>query len=157
MESGEIWEFLSVDEDSALAKLASPRTSSLPNIESRIQALLEKFEGGGLALTVEELCPGGLDATDGILIAQAFEKASATFIIASGGTADFPALKYRRSTQTLKDSNHAWLSSACWLINRVNIPVLAQGYFQDTPELRNQAKACGLSGLVLLPRLLSVM
>ena len=120
----------------------------LKNIEARIEALLRYFKNGGIALTVEELCPGGLDPTDGILIAQAFEKAGAQFIIASGGTADFPALKNRRLTKTQKDSNHAWLSSACWLIGRVNIPILAQGHFEDSEEIRHRAKVCGLSGLV---------
>jgi hypothetical protein len=151
LDSGEIWPFLSVDEDGPLAKLASPRTSPLPDIGARIAALLEKFTPGqGLALTVEELCPGGLDPTDGILMAQAFEKAGAKFIIASGGTADFPALKNRRSTKTQKDSNHAWLASACWLIGKVKIPVLAQGYFEMSEDLVYQAKVCGLSGLVRL-------
>ena len=143
--------FLSVDEDGPLAKLASPRTSKLPDLDSRIIALLKEFEPGqGVALTVEELCPGGLDPTDGILIAQAFEKAGAAFIIASGGTADFPALKVRKSTKTQKEPNHAWLSSACWLIGRVSIPVYAQGYFEAEfePELIRRAKVCGLSGLV---------
>lgn len=143
--------FLSVDEDGPLAKLVSPRTSPLPNINLKIAALLEKFTSGqGLALTVEELCPGGLDPTDGILIAQAFEKAGAKFIIASGGTADFPVLKNRRSTQTQKDANHAWLASACWLVGKVNIPVLAQGNFEISEDLIHQAKVCGLSGLVRL-------
>ncbi|MEI6805058.1 MAG: hypothetical protein WCK49_00955 [Myxococcaceae bacterium] len=141
--------FLSVDEDGELAKLASPRTSSLPDLDSRIVALLKHFKPGqGVALTVEELCPGGLDPTDGIAIAQAFEKAGAEFIIASGGTSDFPALKNRRSTQTKKDENHAWLSSACWLIGRVKIPVFAQGSFEETEELVHRTKVCGLSGLV---------
>lgn len=143
--------FLPVDEDGILAKLASPRTSNLPDLETRITALLEYFKPGqGVALTVEELCPGGLDPTDGILIAQAFEKAGAQFIIASGGTADFPVLKYRRDTQIQKTPNHAWLSSACWLMGRVKIPVFAQGYFEESEELLHQAKACGLSGLVRL-------
>ncbi len=141
--------FLSVDEDGPLAKLASPRTSPLPDIQSRIAALLQHFEAGlGVALTVEELCPGGLDPTDGILIAQAFEKAGAQFIIASGGTADFPVLKNRRSTKTQKNSNHAWLASACWLIGRVKIPVFAQGTFEESADIIHQAKVCGLSGLV---------
>lgn len=143
------WPFLSVDEDGPLAKLASPRTSTLPNIEARIEALLKNFKPElGVALTVEELCPGGLDPTDGILIAQAFEQAGAKFIIASGGTADFPALKNRRSTQMQKDSNYAWLSSACWLVGKVNIPVFAQGSFENTEEIKHRAKVCGLSGLV---------
>ncbi|MES2504646.1 MAG: hypothetical protein V4534_07200 [Myxococcota bacterium] len=145
--------FLSIDEDGPLAKMASPRTSDLPDVDSRIEALLEAWEPGrtrGIALTVEELCPGGLDPTDGILIAQAFEKAGAAFIIVSAGTADFPVLKYRRSTQTQKQPNHAWLASACWLVGKVSIPVYAQGYFSSEmePDLIHQAKVCGLSGLV---------
>ena len=89
-----------------------------------------------------------MDSTDGILIAQAFEKAGAQFIVASGGTRDFPALKQRRLTKTQKDSNYAWLSSACWLVGRVNIPILAQGYFENSEEIRHRAKVSGLSGLV---------
>lgn len=144
--------FLSVDEDGELAKIASPRTSPYPDLNSRIDALLANFKPGqGVALTVEELCPGGLDPTDGIAIAKAFEKAGAKFIIASGGTKDFPALKYRRTTQTSKAENYPWLASAYWLIGRVNIPVYAAGPFElpASAELIQEAKACGFAGLLM--------
>jgi hypothetical protein len=145
--------FLSVDEDGELAKIASPRTSPYPDFQSRVDALLVHLKPGqGVALTVEELCPGGLDPTDGIAIAQAFEKAGAKFIIASGGTKDFPALKYRRTTQTSKAENYPWLASAHWLIGRVNIPVYAAGPFElpAPEELIQEAKTCGFAGLVAL-------
>lgn len=144
--------FLSIDEDGPLAKLASPRTSTLPNLQSRIETLLTHFHHPGIALTIEELCPGGLDASDGILIAQAFERAGAQFIIASGGTQDFPALKYRRSTRVLKENNHAWMSSAAWLLGRVKIPVIAQGFFDNIEETAHRAKVCGFSALLRLQK-----
>jgi hypothetical protein len=145
--------FLVVDEDGELAKIASPRTSPYPDLQSRINALMSHLKPEqGVALTVEELCPGGLDPTDGIAIAQAFEKAGAKFMIASGGTRDFPALKYRRTTQTTKAENYAWLASAHWLIGRVSIPVYAAGPFElpAPTELIQEAKACGFAGLVAI-------
>lgn len=145
--------FLVLDEDGPLARLLSPRTSELPTVEARIAAALKEFKTGmGIALTVEELCPGGLDPADGILIAQAFEQAGARFVIASGGTADFPVLKFRRETHIQKSGTYPWLASACWLIGRVQIPVYAQGYFDldSEPEIVHRAKGCGLSGLIRL-------
>ncbi|MBH1988595.1 MAG: hypothetical protein I8H75_03845 [Myxococcaceae bacterium] len=145
--------FLELDEGGELAQIFSPRTSCFQTLDERLHFAMRSFKMGmGIALCVEELCPGGLDPTDGIRIAQAFERAGARFVIASGGTSDFLALKDRRMTRIQKDPNHAWLASACWLIGRVAVPVYAQGYFDEEPDpsLMDQAKVSGLSGLVRL-------
>ncbi len=144
--------FLAIDEDNTLIRLASPRTSSLPNLKSRIRTLIKHLKpGSGVALTIEELCPGGLDLTDGLLIAKAFEKSGAKFIIISSGTIDFPSLKNRKMTKlSIKKMNYIWLASACFLVGRIFIPIYAQGNF-DLPikrSLLRRAKACGLSGLI---------
>lgn len=146
--------FLSVDEDGPLIKIASPRTSMLPDLKSRIEVLIKYLKPeNGVALTVEELCPGGLDLTDGLLIAKAFEKSGAKFVIASSGTIDFPSLKNRKATKLLnKKANYIWLTSACFLVKQISIPIFAQGSFDFPVEdsLIREAKFNGLSGLVCI-------
>lgn len=124
-------------------------------------ALREHIPQVGVALCVEELCPGGLDPTEGIAIAQAFEFAGASFVVASGGTADFPALKWRRPTQKkdqaethFADENEIWLASATWLAGRLSIPVFAQGPVQSHQKVRMLAQQCGLTGFVSAPALI---
>ena len=116
---------LAVDEDNQAISLLSPRNKD-ENLRSILRQqildcvslLSQEFECW-VALTVEELCPGGLDPALGIKLAQEFVNCGAAGIIASGGTRDFPPLKFRRETKrkdTLEletsDWPETWLSSA---------------------------------------------
>ncbi len=147
------------DDDSSWQQALSPRYHSHKTVQERLvpflQHLAEISEAHGqfvVALTVEELCPGGLDPTDGIIIAQACEAAGASAIIASGGTADFPALKWRRPTQRkatdeILPTNEPWLASAAWLLGRVSIPVYAKGHAHDQVKAAAIAQQMGFAGV----------
>lgn len=153
---------LCVDEDSEAIRALSPRFVSdqerhekCEQIAERIQTLASHFEVW-VGLTVEELCPGGLDPSDGIALAQGFEKAGAKAIVASSGTRDFMPLKNRRETQQ-KNSPDAlkaaqwpepWLSTALWLVGRVQVPVYAQGPVAKPAMSLAFAKAHGLAGVI---------
>lgn len=146
------------DEDGEWHKQLSPRFHS-GNITERsasFSALLDDLNAQhipfAVALTVEELCPGGLDPTDGIWLAQLCETKGAVAIIASGGTQDFPALKYRRPTQ-IKDTNaffshnEPWLSSALWLVGKVQIPIIAKGTPCKNEEAQVIAQRLGITAI----------
>jgi len=150
---------LRADDDGPLQQMMSPRTNPML-LEQRIEMIMDELQIGiGVALTVEELCPGGMDATDGIAFAKAFEEAGASFLIASGGTNDFPALKHRRRTQikderpdVLLESPEPWLASAAWLVPHVKIPVFAQGEPDNLDNALRLAEQLGLKGIVTYDR-----
>lgn len=152
-------DFLCVDNDGPLQQMMSSRTNPGVSFDERLDSLEQIFKEElsrtpnlGVALVVEELCPGGLDATDGIAIAKRMEQAGAAFIIASGGTKDFPALKWRRETRLRYDAGYvseSWMASPLWLMGQVKIPVFAQGPFKDWEQARVLAKQLGFRGLIL--------
>ncbi len=134
---------LSADEDGFLHTHLSPRTKPILPLGQRISDIVQVLRAVknhlpfcGVALTVEELCPGGLDPTEGIAIAKALEAAGADFIIGSGGTKDFPALKWRKETQKKHEDLFDWddvdchLASPMWLVGRVSIPVFGRSVAQ---------------------------
>lgn len=149
---------LGLDNDSLLHQALSPRNAQAL-VEERVEniqefmALLKEYGGAwGAALTVEELCPGGTDASDGIFIAQHLEQSGAQIIIASAGTKDFPALKWRRKPKIKNDANRfsspeSWLASAAWLVGKVQVPVLADGVPDDLDTALKYAEQLGIYGL----------
>lgn len=150
---------LSVDEDSAAIKSLSPRFSDEDSRKRAQEQIGNAFRNCAalgptlVALTVEELCPGGLDPTDGIALAHHFVACGASGIIASGGTQDFLPLKMRRPT-SLKEGTKAehwpetWLSSALWLVGKVDMPIYAQGHVTHREETLAFATSAGLSGII---------
>jgi hypothetical protein len=148
-----------VDNDGELISLLSPRFHP-ENYESNLAHVLELFSQAragldtcGVALTVEELCPGGIDPSWGVQMAKAFEAAGADFIVASGGTKDLPALKWRRPTklrsnETEFEETFPWMASAAWLVGRVAIPVWAKGEWKDDARAQQVAKELGLAGII---------
>ncbi len=158
---------LSADEDGLLHQLLSPRFHQNLSFQSRLEIMLRLIQAiqkwiprVGVALTVEELCPGGLDATDGIEIALAMEAAGVAFILANAGTRDFPALKNRRPTKlkneeaNLPDNQEVNLASSLWLVGRVTIPVFAQSDRVFVDDIAGIAKECGLAGIVSMSELI---
>ena len=152
---------LGADEDGLLHRLLSPRFYQELSLQFRLEIVLCIFKSiqkwiprVGVALTVEELCPGGLDATDGIEIALALQKAGASFILANAGTRDFPALKTRRPTKikneenNLPVNNQVNLASSLWLVGQVTIPVFAQSDRVFVDDIAGVAEECGLAGIV---------
>lgn len=150
---------LSIDEDGILQRFLTPRFKIALSLSERLkiivlvlQKLHESIENVGVALTVEELCPGGLDATDGQEIAQILVQNGAAFILTNAGTADFPALKLRRPTKLRLQSSFEppmfELASCLWLKDVVNIPLLFQTNREFGHETINLAKAEGIRGII---------
>ncbi|MEM7588759.1 MAG: hypothetical protein AAF320_01125 [Myxococcota bacterium] len=156
---------IEADEDSLLHALLSPRTSPLSTHEDRVSLLLKICQAvhqhisvWGVTLLVEELCPGGLDPLAGQKIALAIQKAGSHFIVASAGTKDFPALKWRRATKKKQEDPDrtqqtppVWLASSLWLrhLPQLTIPVLAQSPHAVHTDALQQAKKTGLQGVVV--------
>lgn len=146
---------LSVDDDGLLAASLSPRANPgrpfaerlTPALRAARAVLAEGLEVG-VALTVEELSPAGLDATDGIEAARALVDVGAGVLVASGGSEALPVLKHRSGARGPDD---VWLASAAWLVGRVAVPVLAQGPCPDPERARAAALALGLDGVVAVP------
>ena len=145
---------LSAHDDGLLAATLSPRTNPEQPLFARIERVaraVDVVKRAGkrvsVALTVEELCPGGLDPTDGVIIARELVDAGAALILAQGGTRALPAL-WARPNPTGGDLGDAFLASAAWLVGRVLVPVLALGPTTDLPRAGARAAARGLAGVV---------
>jgi hypothetical protein len=154
---------LGADEDGLLHRLLSPRFYQQLSSASRLEIVVGLFKAiqkwiphVGVALVIEELCPGGLDATDGIEIALALQKAGASFILANAGTHDFPALKNRKPTKIKNEENNlpvnqeVNLASSLWLVGRISIPIFAQSDRVFVDDIIVIAKKCGLAGIVTM-------
>lgn len=107
-----------------------------------------------VALTVEDLAPGGLSPTEGVADAQAAAAAGATCLYASGGTTAFAAMVHRplpapSAHHAPVDSGDAWLASPAWLVGRVPCAVWGQTCSDPSPHTDARAAALGLAGLVL--------
>lgn len=143
---------LGADDDGLLASFLSPRANPGRALAERLAPVLDALtavrQAGlvcGVAVCVEELCPGGLDPTDGVAIAAALAHAGAAFLVASGGSEALPILKRRAGAHVDDD---APLASAAWLLGRVEVPVLAEGPFPSPARALGAARACGLAGIV---------
>lgn len=144
---------LGIDEDGLLQHALSPRTGlGMDRALPLVLAIHRACKGCDVALTVEELCPGGLDATDGITIARALVAQGARRIFASGGTDALAPLKRRVKGSDARASHHAAhaaLASAAWLVNgNVDVAVIAVVPFV-APGLEDVARALGLAGIAL--------
>ena len=157
---------IEADEDSVLHTLLSPRTSPLAAAADRTSLLVSICQAvnkhcplWGVALLAEELCPGGLDPLAAQQIALAVQKAGSHFLIASAGTRDFPALKWRRSTgKKQQDPSRSqqtppvWLASSLWLrtLPQLQIPLLAQSpQHTVSAATATQAQQLNLQGVVV--------
>ncbi|MEM7403443.1 MAG: hypothetical protein AAF310_05500 [Myxococcota bacterium] len=157
---------IEADEDSAMHALLSPRTSPLTTEVDRISLLVSICQAvkkhcpiWGVALLAEELCPGGLDPLAAQQIALAVQEAGSHFLIASAGTRDFPALKWRRSTgKKQQDPSRnqqtppVWLASSLWLrtLPQLQIPLLAQSPQRTiSAATATQAQQLNLQGVVV--------
>lgn len=140
---------LGVDDDGLLQCALSPRTGGGPD-HARLARVLTIHRACGpidVALCVDELCPGGLDATDGIEAARALSAQGATVIYASAGTRAFAPLRHRRKGGSEGDPALA-LASAAWLVGRVSTRVFAVVWRGEAGALLTQARALGLDGVV---------
>jgi hypothetical protein len=141
---------LSIDSCGLLASALSPRTNPLSREAERIDrvssfahALADGPVPLGIALTVEERMPGGIDARLGIDTARACVAAGATFIIAGIATGSID-----REAPVLVDTGDPVNASAAWLVGRVDVPVFASGTTTDVARAAHRARAFGLVGFV---------
>jgi 2,4-dienoyl-CoA reductase-like NADH-dependent reductase (Old Yellow Enzyme family) len=151
---------LAADNDSLLHQMLSPRYAYGRSIEERTEPLLALYKAISclmeveVFLTVEDLSPGGLDATEGISIAVALEKTGLKKIIATSGTQNFPILFDRRPTRKkrpeLKDfySNEPSLAAAIWLQEHTDLEVHCSAFIDDPEQALLLAQNLGLAGLI---------
>lgn len=141
-------------------KFLSPRFNSC-SINERIKPLIDLYQqlkaidhNVKVFLTVEELAPGGLDATDGVAIAKALYDAGLREIIATCGSKDFPALFFRRATLKKTSehnfySNEPTLASALWLTRETKLKVYCAGFFEDEARAEELATSLGIAGIIV--------
>lgn len=143
---------LGIDDDGLLQCTLSPRMGL--GVQRGLPRILEIHRAAGsgdVALTVDELCPNGIDATDGIAIARALVAQGAKRIYAGGGTDALAPLKWRvKGTydRPLHHAANAALASVLWLVGRVDAEVIAVVPI-DAPGLYEKARAFGLHGVVV--------
>lgn len=138
---------IAVDDDGLLHRAVSPLEGA-PDPDL-VLAIIAACAPCDLRLTVEDLAPGGLDATAGLAFARrAIAVAGATRVFAGGGTAAFDPLWSRRKGQSL-DRSGLGLASAGWLVGRVDVPVhgVVRGDV-DVDVVTARGLALGLEGIV---------
>jgi 2,4-dienoyl-CoA reductase-like NADH-dependent reductase (Old Yellow Enzyme family) len=151
---------IAADNDGALQKILSPRLNSL-GLAERMESLISIYKSvvaiiphTMVLMPVEELAPGGLDATDGIAIAQELERLGLKEMIATSGTKDFWPLYDRRATkkkQSQQDdfySNEPSLASAAWLVQHTNLNVWCLAFVDDQVRAQAIAESLGLVGII---------
>jgi 2,4-dienoyl-CoA reductase-like NADH-dependent reductase (Old Yellow Enzyme family) len=151
---------IGADNDGYLQKLLSPRFKT-QDIHERMTALVAIYQEVSkvitdtwVALTIEELAPGGFDATDGISVAQKLENLGLKNLIISSGTRDFLPLYERRFTKKKRpehedfDSREPALSSSLWVLEHTNLAIWVLAFFQDYARAHELAKKIGVSGII---------
>jgi hypothetical protein len=138
---------VAIDDDGLLHRGLSP-IGGAPDVELVLR-VIAACAPCDLRLVIEDLAPGGLDASAGIAFARrAVDVAGATRIIASGGTAAFDPLWSRRKGRSV-DTSGLSLASAAWLVGRLAVPVL--GLVRGTVDIEvvmTRARRLGLAGVV---------
>lgn len=151
---------IGADEDGVLQKMLAGRFTTM-ELDYRMEPLLGIFSNINeiantpiVSLTIEELAPDGLDATDGVHIAKGLEEIGLKEIVVSSGTKDFHPLYKRRSTKkkTTNDddfrSNEPAMAAALWLFRRTNLSVFLRSSFDDSHCAKDLAMRLGLKGLI---------
>lgn len=151
---------LAADDDGVLQKLLSPRFFG-SSIEERSAPLMQLFgalasiiEDLWVSLTLEELAPGGFDATDGLYVLHLLERQGLKNALIAAGTRDFPALYRRRMTRRKEVAAHEFcshepdLATAQWAARDSNCAIWALALIADQDHAAMLASKIGLSGLV---------
>jgi len=151
---------LAADNDGCLQKALSPRFSSQP-LSERMQPLCTIYEAlkkvmndVWVALTVEELAPGGFDASDGVLVAQQLEALGLKNLIVSAGTRDFLPLYDRRPTQKKAAQEEEFgscepgLASTLWVLEHTGLSIWSLSFIHDPAHALELAHTLGLAGVI---------
>lgn len=141
---------VAVDGDGLLHAALSPLQS--PSRPERVLQVLAACAPCTPLLTIEDLAPGGLDASAGVAFAgAAIEAAKAPMLIATGGTAWLLPLLERRKGRSVDQTGLA-LASAGWCVGRVAVPVV--GVVRDDVDVDvalAAARRLGLAGVLFEP------
>ena len=147
---------LGMHDDGLLAATLSPimnpqkgelqRYSEAIDIFRHIQS---KWSSLGICFALEEICPGGRDPTEGIWLAQEFEKEGAHGLWVCGGTRLFPPGSARFENEKI-DGGDTWLSTAQWLCDRVKIPLWAVGQTSNAEVTLARAQKRGMKGITIV-------
>lgn len=151
---------LAVDNDGLLMRMLSLRFSDWP-LADRMKPVLEifsrlvgLFDEVWVLLSIEELMPGGMDATDGVLVAQALEDLGLKTLIATSGTKDFLPLYQRKITKKKISqhedflSNEPGLSSALWVRQATTLKVWVLSDVDNAAQALTIARDIGLEGII---------
>lgn len=150
---------LAADDDSVWQNRLSPRFF-VDDLEDKITPLIDTFKAMTalvpnvlMALTVEELAPGGMDATDGIYILKKLAKLGLKEAIVSAGTRDFLPLFNRRITKH-KEGSMAFhsrepeLATAALVLQNTQLKVWSLAFISDDKHASMLAHKIGLSGII---------
>ncbi len=142
---------VAVDDDGLLHRALSP-LGGTPDADT-VVGIIAACAPCDLHLTIEDLAPGGLDATAGLAFARrALAVAGATRVYAGGGTAAFDPLWSRRKGNSI-DRSGLGLASAVWLSGCVSVPVfgVVRGVVDvdvDVDVVTRRARGLGLAGVL---------
>lgn len=150
---------LAADADSLWQKVLSPRYLNQDLLHRQtpflqlFQTMQKIIDDVVVLLTVEELAPGGMDATDGIFIAQSLERLGLKEIIATSGTKDFMPLYDRRDTRKKHDapdflSNEPGLACALWLRQYTGLMVSCAAFVDDPTNALHLGQSLGLTSII---------
>jgi hypothetical protein len=141
---------IAVDDDGLLHAAVSPLMCQ-PPMPDRVSELLRACAPCDVLVVVEDLAPGGIDATAGIALCERFiADAQATTLYATAGTVRLRPLKDRAKGAASVDVDGAWLFSAAWVVG-LGIPVIAVGA-SGAPydRLVRKARSLKIAGVVVV-------
>lgn len=150
---------LSADDDGVWQKSLSPRYVK-EDLKKRMQSFLLCYEALKniieelwVLITLEELAPGGLDATDGLAVLHELQKRGLKETVIASGTRDFLPLFNRRATQKKGDhadfcSHEPDLASASWAVKYSDLKVWSLAKLHDEEHAKAIANKLGLAGLI---------
>jgi 2,4-dienoyl-CoA reductase-like NADH-dependent reductase (Old Yellow Enzyme family) len=138
---------VALDDDGLLHGCLSPLAG--PPCPERARAVVAACAPCDVLVVVEDLAPGGTDATSGLSHARALvDAAAATTLYATCGTARLAPLSLREKGDSGDDTGH-FLASAAWCVGHVDIPVVAVGRARAAnATLAARARRFGLAGVV---------
>jgi hypothetical protein len=138
---------VALDDDGLLHGCLSPLCGA--PCPERALAIVRACAPCDVVVVVEDLAPGGTDATAGREHARAFVAAArAATLYAACGTARLAPLSRREKGDSADDDGH-FLASAAWCVGHAAVPVVAVGHARATDAtLRTRAKQLGLAGVV---------
>jgi len=140
---------VALDDDGLLHGCVSPLAGADAATFDRAVAVVRACAPCDVLTVVEDLAPGGLDATAGVQRARALVAAArASTLYATAGTARLPPLHRRAKGGAVDDVGH-FLASAAWCVGRIDRPIVAVGTSAAPDEtLVARARRLGLAGVV---------